>query len=129
MMQRQDQRREKVNKMKTFADILSAYERETSNRLSPILERQISEITAGLSNTYLRNLCTLSEDNIRTIIRYVNAVKVEVNSATNYRRDIINFNHIRIQTSSDDGEAHLISEVRDDNGILRPGSYLDLVPQ
>lgn len=75
--------------MKTFADILSAYERETGNRLSPILERQISEITAGLSNTYLRNLCTLSEDNIRTIIRYVNAVKVEVNSATNYRRDII----------------------------------------
>lgn len=42
---------------------------------------------------------------------------------------IFNFNHIRIQTSSDDGEAHLISEVRDDNGILRPGSYLDLVPQ
>jgi hypothetical protein len=42
------QRQEKVNKMKTFADILSAYEHETGNQLSPILERQISEITAGI---------------------------------------------------------------------------------
>jgi integrase len=31
----------------------------------------------------------LHEDNIKTIIKYINAVRVEVNSATNYRRDII----------------------------------------
>lgn len=56
---------------------------------TPILERQISEIMKGLSNTYTRNLRTLSEDNIKTIIQYINAIEIEVSKSTNYRRDII----------------------------------------
>jgi alkaline phosphatase D len=42
---------------------------------------------------------------------------------------IFNFNHINIRSSPDDGKVHLISEIRDEDGILRPGSYLDLEPR
>ena len=41
---------------------------------------------------------------------------------------IFSFGYIKIQKDSKDGRAHLIYEVRDENGILRPNSHLNLSP-
>jgi alkaline phosphatase D len=42
--------------------------------------------------------------------------------------NIFNFGHVRIE-NGDNGKPHLIAEIRDENGIARPGSMLDLIPQ
>ncbi|HKG87576.1 MAG TPA: hypothetical protein VKA95_04565, partial [Nitrososphaeraceae archaeon] len=55
----------------------------------PTLERQIDEITAGLAPVYAKNLRTISEVNIETIARYINAIRTETSFSNNYRRDII----------------------------------------
>ena len=55
--------------------------------LSP-LERQMDEITVGFPNVYAKNLRTLSEDNIMTIIRYVAAIRTETSFSSRYRRDV-----------------------------------------
>jgi signal recognition particle GTPase len=59
------------------------------NRFDLILERQIDEITEGFSNVYVKNLRTLSENNIKTIVRYIAALRIETSLSTHYRRDII----------------------------------------
>jgi alkaline phosphatase D len=46
--------------------------------------------------------------------------------------NIFNFGYIRIEDGrgeEDNGKPHLIADIRDDNGIARPGSMLDLIPQ
>jgi alkaline phosphatase D len=43
--------------------------------------------------------------------------------------NIFNFGYIRIEDGSDNGQPHLIADIRDENGIVRPGSTLDLIPQ
>jgi alkaline phosphatase D len=43
--------------------------------------------------------------------------------------NIFNFGYIRIEDGSDNGQPHLIADIRDENGIVRPGSSLDLIPQ
>jgi alkaline phosphatase D len=48
--------------------------------------------------------------------------------------NIFNFGHIRIEDRRDNdedenGKPHLIADIRDENGIVRPGSTLDLIPQ
>ncbi|HZA64400.1 MAG TPA: alkaline phosphatase D family protein [Nitrososphaeraceae archaeon] len=48
--------------------------------------------------------------------------------------NIFNFGYIRIEDGrdneeEDNGEPHLIADIRDKNGIVRPGSTLDLRPQ
>ena len=48
---------------------------------SPILERRIEEITAGLPSSFANHLCSTGED--------IAAVKNEVNLSDNYRRDLI----------------------------------------
>ena len=56
---------------------------------SPILERKIEETTAGLPSSFTKHLCSTGEDNAVTIIKYITAVKNEVNLSDNYRRDLI----------------------------------------
>jgi alkaline phosphatase D len=47
--------------------------------------------------------------------------------------NIFNFGHVRIQDGrgedNDNGKPHLIADIRDENGMVRPGSTLDLIPQ
>jgi hypothetical protein len=47
--------------------------------------------------------------------------------------NIFNFGYIRIEDRGEDdssiGKPHLIADIRDANGIVRPGSTLDLIPQ
>jgi alkaline phosphatase D len=47
--------------------------------------------------------------------------------------NIFNFGHVRIEDGREEdnnnGKPHLIAEIRDENGIARPGSMLDLIPQ
>jgi hypothetical protein len=47
------------------------------------------KITAGFPKAYVKNLRSMSEQNITTIIRYVNSVKTETNCSNRYRRDFI----------------------------------------
>ena len=45
---------------------------------------------------------------------------------------IFNFGYIRIEggiENDDNGKPHLIADIRDENGMVRPGSMLDLTPQ
>ena len=48
--------------------------------------------------------------------------------------NIFNFGYIRIddrrgENEQDNGRPHLMADIRDENGIIRPGSMLDLAPQ
>lgn len=47
--------------------------------------------------------------------------------------NIFNFGHVRIEDGrgedNDNGKPHLIADIRDENGMVRPGSTLDLIPQ
>ena len=46
--------------------------------------------------------------------------------------NIFNFGYIRIEDEREDDDndkPHLIADIRDENGIVRPGSTLDLIPQ
>ncbi|MGH9988514.1 MAG: hypothetical protein ACRD8W_31655 [Nitrososphaeraceae archaeon] len=44
--------------------------------------------------------------------------------------NIFNFGHVRIDRVDDaDSTPHFIVEIRDENGIIRPGSELELVPK
>ena len=47
--------------------------------------------------------------------------------------NIFNFGHVRIEDGrgedNDIGKPHLIADIRDENGMVRPGSTLDLIPQ
>ena len=47
-----------------------------------------------------------------------------------HENKIFNFGYLKVQKDeTDDGKVHLISEIRDQDGLLRPGSHLDLRPQ
>ena len=47
-----------------------------------------------------------------------------------HENKIFNFGYLKVQEhENDEGKAHLISEIRDQDGLLRPGSHLDLRPQ
>jgi hypothetical protein len=47
--------------------------------------------------------------------------------------NIFNFGYIRIEDEregdDDNDKPHLIADIRDEKGIVRPGSTLDLIPQ
>ncbi|HEX5976140.1 MAG TPA: hypothetical protein VFY68_02620, partial [Nitrososphaeraceae archaeon] len=57
--------------------------------VSPILDRKIEEATAGLLTSFAKQLLSISEDNdnIGTIVKYIAAIKSEVNLSDNYRKD------------------------------------------
>jgi alkaline phosphatase D len=53
-----------------------------------------------------------------------------INATTKYQENkIFNFGYIKIQKEKSDGKVHLISEVLDENGLVRPGSNWDISPQ
>jgi alkaline phosphatase D len=43
--------------------------------------------------------------------------------------NLFNFGYVRIEEGDNTGNPHLIADIRDANGIVRPGSTLDLIPQ
>jgi hypothetical protein len=56
---------------------------------SPLLDRKIEEICAGLAASFAKNLHSINEDNATTIIKYIGVMKVETNLADHYRMDLI----------------------------------------
>jgi hypothetical protein len=53
-----------------------------------------------------------------------------INYAVKYKESkLFNFSHIMIRNNSSDGTVHLISEIRDENGLIRPNSTLDIKPE
>jgi hypothetical protein len=56
----------------------------------PLLDAKIEEVCIGLQRSYVKNLRSISiENNIVTIINYINSMKTELNLSFNYRRDLI----------------------------------------
>ena len=63
-----------------------------NKEISPVLDRKIDDICAGLQDSYANALRSLSiEGNIVSIVNYIYALKTEINLALNYRRDLIRF--------------------------------------
>jgi integrase len=58
-------------------------------KINPLLDQQIDNITNGIPNNFNKSLRMLSEDHIKTIISYITALNTEIHLSTNYRKDII----------------------------------------
>lgn len=59
-----------------------------------------------------------------------NPLDPTINATSKYQENkIFNFGYIKIQKEKDDGKVHLISEIRDETGLMRPGSNWDIPPQ
>ena len=56
---------------------------------SPLLDRKIEQISAGLPASSANNLRSISEDNASTIVKYISVMKVETNLSDHYRKDLI----------------------------------------
>jgi integrase len=61
----------------------------TTINASPLLDSKIEDIAAGLPLSYGKHLRSAGEDNAVTVIRYIAAMKNEVNLSDNYRKDLI----------------------------------------
>jgi hypothetical protein len=61
----------------------------TAENASPLLDRKIEETAAGLPSSYAKQLRSISEDNAVTVVKYISAMKGEVNLSDNYRKDLI----------------------------------------
>jgi hypothetical protein len=57
--------------------------------LSPLLDRRMEETTAGLPSSLTRRLLSSGKDNIENIVKYIAAIKSEVNPSDHYRMDLI----------------------------------------
>ncbi|MFZ0647272.1 MAG: hypothetical protein WAM27_03520, partial [Nitrososphaeraceae archaeon] len=53
--------------------------------ISPILERKLDSVTAGLGPAFLNILHTISYENASTIADYILAMKTEANLSDSYR--------------------------------------------
>jgi hypothetical protein len=42
---------------------------------------------------------------------------------------IFNFGYVQVQKQPEDNLVHLIARIVDENGLVRPNSFLDLKPQ
>ena len=59
-----------------------------------------------------------------------NPLDPTINATSKYQENqIFNFGYIKIQKEKPDGKVHLISQVLDENGLVRPGSLWDIPPQ
>jgi hypothetical protein len=56
---------------------------------SPLLDRRMDETTAGLPASFDKQLHSIIEDNAETIVKYIAAMKSEVNLSDHYRKDLI----------------------------------------
>ena len=61
----------------------------TTANASPLLDSKIEDTAAGLPLSYRKHLRSAGEDNAVTVIRYIAAMKNEVNLSDNYRKDLI----------------------------------------
>jgi hypothetical protein len=61
----------------------------TAANISPLLERKIEEICAGISSSYSLHLHSAGQDNVKVIVDYITTMKSEVNLSDHYRRDLI----------------------------------------
>jgi hypothetical protein len=61
----------------------------TTTNASPLLDSKIENTAAGLPLSYGKHLRSAGEDNAVTVIRYIAAMKNEVNLSDNYRKDLI----------------------------------------
>jgi integrase/recombinase XerD len=68
--------------------LLSSTTAATAN-ISPLLDRKIEEISAGISASYSQHLRSAGQDNVTVIIDYIVTMKSEVNLSDHYRRDLI----------------------------------------
>ena len=59
-----------------------------------------------------------------------NPLDPTINATSKYQENkIFNFGYIKVQKEGPDGKVHLVSDVIDEDGLLRPGSHWDLPPQ
>jgi hypothetical protein len=56
---------------------------------SALLDRKIEECAAGLWASVTKQLFSISKDNAAAIVKYIDAIKTEVNPSSAYRRNII----------------------------------------
>jgi integrase len=82
----------------------------------PLLDRKIDETTAGLESSFANLLRSINEDNAATIVKYVAAMKREVNLSDLYRRDVIavlckfsKYNGNNNKLFSDLAQSHILS--------------------
>jgi integrase/recombinase XerD len=61
----------------------------TAANISPLLDRKIEEISAGISASYSLHLRSVGQYNVTVIIEYIVSMKSEVNLSDHYRRDLI----------------------------------------
>jgi hypothetical protein len=57
--------------------------------IPPLLDRKIEETTANIPLSITRLLLSIGEDNIATTVKYISAIKSEVNLSDSYRKDLI----------------------------------------
>jgi integrase len=69
--------------------LLSTAATTTTNIPSPLLDRRIEEIGAGLPAAFTKHLRSISEGNAAAIVEYIAAMKSEINLSDSYRRDLI----------------------------------------
>jgi spore coat protein CotH len=62
---------------------------EIASDFSPLLDRKMEETTAGLPSSLTRRLLSSGKDNIEIIVKYIAAIKSEVNPSDHYRVDLI----------------------------------------
>jgi hypothetical protein len=60
-----------------------------STSASALLDRKIEECAAGLWASVTKQLLSISKDNAAAIVKYIDAIKTEVNPSSAYRRNII----------------------------------------
>ena len=61
----------------------------TTANISPLLERKIEEISAGIPASYSLHLRSSGPNNVKVIVDYILTMKSEVNLSDHYRRDLI----------------------------------------
>ena len=75
------------NSHASFSLLLSQSKIPTAS--SPLLDRKIEEITAGLPARYAKQRHSIGEGNSAIIVEYMSSMKSEVNLSDHYRRDVI----------------------------------------
>jgi hypothetical protein len=61
---------------------------QASTSASALLDRKIEECAAGLWASVTKQLLSISKDNAAAIVKYIDAIKTEVNPSSAYRRNI-----------------------------------------
>jgi hypothetical protein len=74
---------------KTKINIKTRTKIATSVKSSPLLDRKIEEVGAGLQASYTNRLRSICEENTSTIVDFIAAMKSEANLSDHYRKDPI----------------------------------------